>query len=142
MRTDDGSFRSLGITQVAGWATCFTLAAFCSGCILLLGAAGGTAGTMYVLGKLKEELNYEVPTVHKAAVAGLKDLKLTLSENRADKLSAHIKSEFADGTDVWIDLESIEDSRTLVAIRVGYTGDELRSRKILDAIKQHLPRAS
>lgn len=141
----DGSFRSMGITRVAGWAVWFTLAAFCSGCVALAlvgGAAGGAAGAVYVLGKLTEELNYEVPTVHDAAVAGLKKLKLKLSEDRADKLSAHMESEFADRAHVWIDLESIGDSRTRVTIRVGLIGDEVRSRKILDAIKQHLPRAN
>ena len=75
-------------------------------------------------------------------MAGLKELKLKLSENRADKLSTHMESEFADRTHVWIDLESIGDSRTRVAIQVGYTGDEVCSRKILGAIKRHLPRAS
>ena len=139
----DGSFRSMGITRVAGWAVWFTLAAFCSGCVaLVVGAAGGTAGAVYVLGKLTEELNYEVPTVHDATVAGLKKLQLKLSEDRADKLSAHMESEFADRAHVWIDLESIGDSRTRVTIRVGLIGDEVRSRKILDAIKQHLPRAN
>jgi len=83
-----------------------------------------------------------VPTVHDATVAGLKKLQLKLSEDRADKLSAHMESEFADQAHVWIDLESIGDSRTRVTIRVGLIGDEVRSRKILDAIKQHLPRAN
>ncbi len=138
----DGLFRSMGITRVAGWAVWLTLATFCSGCKLLLALAGGTAGAVYVLGKQTEELNYEMSTVHKATVAGMKELKLKLSEDRADKLSAHMESEFADRTRVWIDLESIGDSRTRVAIRVGYTGNKVRSRKILDAIKQHLPQDS
>ncbi len=132
----------MGITRVAGLAVWFPWLHSVPAASSSLCWRGGTAGAVYVLGKQTEELNYEMPTVHKATVAGLKELQLNLSEDRADKLSAHMESEFADRTRVWIDLESIGDSRTRVAIRVGYTGDKVRSRKILDAIKQHLPRDS
>ena len=53
---------------------------------------------MYVLGKLTDELNDEVPVVHAAATQAMNDLGLKLSEDRSDKLTAHMKSEFADGT--------------------------------------------
>lgn len=112
----------------------------CSGCLALaVGAAGGAAGAVYIMGKLQEELNYPVPVVHEAAVAAMKDLELRLSEDKADKLSAHMESEFSDGARVWIDLDSVSDSRCRLTIRVGLTGDEVRSRKIHDKIKQHLP---
>jgi hypothetical protein len=39
---------------------------------------------------------------------------------------------------VWIDLESLSNSRTSLTIRVGVTGNEVRARKIYDAIKRHL----
>ena len=115
------------------------LAFFCSGCLsLAVGVAGGAAGAVYVMGKLKDELNHDVPVVHKAAVAALADLELKLLEDKVDKLSAHVESEFADGEHVWIDLESLSDSRTRVTIRVGITGNEVRARKIYDAIKRHI----
>jgi len=107
---------------------------------LVVGAAGGAAGAVYVMGKLTEELGYDVPAVHEAALAAMKELELKLSEDRADKLSAHLESEFADRAHVWIDLESMADLQTRVTIRVGLTGDESRSKKILATIKQHLPR--
>jgi hypothetical protein len=131
----------LRMNQFAPWVIGMTLVASSAGCAaLVVGAAGGAAGAVYVMGKLTEEVNYDVPAVHEAAVAGVKDLQLTLSEDRADKLSAHLESEFADRAHVWIDLESIADSRTRMTIRVGLTGDEIRSRKILETTKQHLPR--
>lgn len=104
----------------------------------LLGAAGGTAGTVYVMGKLKEQVNVPVPKAHQATLAGLKDLGLLIREDRGDKLTAYVKSEFADGTTVWIDIENVSDSGSRIEIRVGLTGDEARSRKILEAIKKHL----
>lgn len=119
---------------------CLMLGTFASGCVALaVGAAGGVAGAVYVMGKLKDEVNHDVPAVHAATVAALKDLDLKLSEDKADKMSAHLESEFADGKHVWIDLESIPENRTTLTIRVGLTGDEMRARKIHEAIKRHLP---
>ena len=111
----------------------------CSGCMALaVGAASGVAGAIYVMGKLQEELNHPIAAVHEATLQGLRDLDLPISENKADKLSAHVESKLADGTHVWIDLDSIADSRTKLTIRVGVVGDESRSRKILAAIKARL----
>ena len=126
--------------QVSRLMLCLVLGAFASGCVALaVGAAGGVAGAVYVMGKLKDEVNHDVAAVHAATVAAMKDLDLNLSEDKADKVSAHLESEFADGKHVWIDLESIPENRTNLTIRVGLTGDEMRARKIHEAIKRHLP---
>ena len=131
------------IATIAVWAIWTMLAAFSSGCIpLVVGAAGGAAGVAYVMGKSTEELSYDVSVVHRAALTAMKELGLTLSEDRADTLSVHMESEFADRTPIWISLESVGESRTRATIRVGRMGDEVRSRKILDTIKQYLPPAS
>ena len=139
------SRRSLGMKRmikVADLVFCVWVSVLCSGCLALaVGAAGGAAGAVYVMGKLQDEVNRPLPVVHEAAVAAMKDLELKLSEDRADKLSAHMESAFSDGPHVWIDMESVSDSRCRLTIRVGLTGDEVRSRKIHDAIKQHLPRS-
>ena len=37
-------------------------------------------------------------------------------------------------------MQTIAESRTKLTIRVGVTGDEVRARKIHEAIKRHLPR--
>ena len=131
------------IATIAAWAIWIMLAAFSSGCIpLVVGAAGGAAGVVSVRGKSTEEFSYDVPIVYRAALTAMKELGLTLSEDRADTLSVHMESEFADREHVWIDLESMRESRTRATIRVGLTGDEVRSRKILDTIKQYLLPAS
>lgn len=138
-----GSHRSLRperIIRVVDWVLCVLFGLFCSGCLALaVGAAGGAAGAVYVKGKLKDEVNHPVSVVHEATVAAMNDLELELSEDKVDKVSAHMESEFSDDTHVWIDLESVQDSRCRLTIRVGFSGDEVRSRKIYDTIKQHLP---
>ena len=133
------SLRQVWCSRASGFVLCAALAFFCSGCLsLAVGAAGGVAGAVYVMGKLKAEQNYEVSVVHNATVAALGELELKLLEDKADTLSAHVESEFADGEHVWIDLESLSDSRTGLTIRVGVTGNEVRARKIYDAIRRHL----
>ena len=128
------------IATIAAWAIWTMLAAFSSGCIpLVVGVVGGAAGVAYVRGKLTEELSYDMLAVYEAALSAMKELGLTLSYDRADTLSARMKSEFADRTSIWISLESMGESRTLVTIYVGRNGDEVRSRKILETIKQFLP---
>lgn len=140
-----GPHQSIGakrIFRLAELVLCVYMSAWCSGCLALaVGAAGGAAGAVYVMGKLQDEFNRPLPVVHEAAVAAMKDLELKLSEDRVDKISAHMESAFSDGPHVWIDIESVSDSRCRITIRVGLTGDEVRSRKIYDAIKQHLPRS-
>ncbi len=128
------------VSRLGAGVLCFALAASLSGCVaLMVGAAGGAAGAVYIMGKLTEEVPYEVPIVHDAAKSALRDLDLTVSEDRADALSARLESEFADKSHVWIALDSVGDKRTKITIRVGLTGDETRSRKILERIQAHLP---
>jgi hypothetical protein len=129
----------LWCSRAPAFLLCTVLAFLCSGCLsLVVGAAGGAAGAVYVMGKLQDEVNYKMSVVHSATVAALAELELKLQEDKVDKLSAHVESEFADGEHVWIDLESLSDSRTRLTIRVSVTGNEVRARKINDAIKQHL----
>lgn len=132
--------RTMWCSRVPGVVLCVVLAFFSSGCFwMAVGAAGGVAGTVYMMGKLKDEVNSNVSVVHKATVAALAELELKVLEDKSDKVTAHVESEFSDGEHVWIDLESLWGSRTSLTIRVGVTGNEVRARKIYDAIKRHLP---
>ena len=110
----------------------------CAGLLLATGAAGGAGGAIYVMGKLKEDVNAPVPKVRRAAVAGLKDLGLPVLKDKGDQLTASLESEFADGKHVWIDIEAGDESSSQIGIRVGLLGDEQRSRRVLKAIRQHL----
>ena len=134
---------SHAVTVVASIVLGIVLGLAGSGCVaLVVGAAGGVAGAVYVMGKLTDELPHDVPTVHRATLLALNDLDLAPSEDRVDKLSAHVESRFADNERVWIDLDTVMDSHTSLTIRVGLTGNETRARRIHEAIKRHLPDGS
>jgi hypothetical protein len=131
-----GTVRCLRVT---GFVLSVLLSPLCSGCLpLVVGAAGGVAGTVYVMGKLKDEMDHGLSAVHKAVIAALGELNLKIVEDKVDQLSVHVESEFSDSEHVWIDMESLSNSRTSLTIRVGVMGNEVRARKIYDAIKQHL----
>ena len=110
-----------------------------AGCVaLMVGAGAGAAGAVYVMGKLQERVEASVPQVRKATVAALEDLSLPIHQNKGDKLSAQIESETADGKTIWVKVNFVTESLSELIIRVGLTGDEQRSREILQAIKRHL----
>lgn len=109
-----------------------------SGCILLLGAAGGVAGSKYVGGKLDAEINAPVEKVHQASVAGLKSLGLPLVKNQGDKLAAELESRTVDDKKIVIAIGFVSETQSKLSIRVGTIGDEKRSRSILNAIQAEL----
>ena len=100
-----------------------------AGCFLVVGAAGGAGGTVYVMGKLNDQLKAPVPKVRQATLAALKDLGLPVRSDVGDKLTTHVESEFSDGTRGWIDIEDASDAGSKLKIRVGLLGDEAKSRK-------------
>ena len=110
-----------------------------AGCVaLLVGGAAGAGSVVYVKGQLKEDMSTSVPAVHNASISALKGLNLPIIEDNHDKLSANIKSKFADGHDVWIEIESVTAESSKITIRVGILGDENKSRQILDGIHKHV----
>ncbi len=115
----------------------FLGAQLCS-CALLLGAVAGAGGVVWISGKLQEEINQPLDRVYNATIAGLKKLSLPITFDRKDDLTAKIESKFADGTNVWIDIEYLTKNSTKIAVRVGVLGDQTRSNKILESIKNRL----
>jgi uncharacterized protein YceK len=110
-----------------------------AGCAaVVVGGAAGAGTVVYVKGQLNEDMNAPVSNVYDASLAALKELDLPIIEDNHDTLSAKIKSKFADGDDVWIQIESLSAESSKITIRVGIMGDEYKSRKIINAIHSHL----
>ena len=117
----------LTVTQLAGCAA------------LLVGGAAGAGSVVYIKGRLNEDMNASASKVHDASISALRELNLPIIEDKHDNLSAKIKSRFADGSDVWIEIQSLAAESSKITIRVGLLGDEYKSRQILDGIHKYLP---
>jgi hypothetical protein len=109
-----------------------------SGCAAVIVGAGVGTGVAWYKGKLEETVSASVPHVHRAVKAGLRDLNITVMEDRHDTLTAEVRGELADGKKVKIDAKSVGSSTTKLTIRVGTFGDKDFSLRIRDAIKKHL----
>jgi Protein of unknown function (DUF3568) len=114
------------------------VSATASGCLLAAGAAGGAAGVIYVKGNVREYLDYTVPQVHVAAEKALTNEGLTLKVNKKDEDKVRIESEYADGKNIWVDIEPVTAEASYLTIRVGVAGDNQRSLRILNNIKYFL----
>jgi len=115
-----------------------TLAVSSSGCIaLLLGAAAGAGGFAYVKGVL--EKNYTIPAdeLKIAAVRGIRSLDMEIYEE-GDRLFTKIRSSFADGKALKVDVKALTEKTSQLRIRVGVVGDVSRSEMILNAIEKNL----
>ncbi len=125
-----------------GWAVLlFALCVQLSGCppaIFVAGGAVGAGAMGWVKGKLEEELHVPLSKVHQASLAALEELELPIEEDRKDMLAAAIRSEFADGKRIWIDMHSLSESSTKISIRVGTMGDKTRSKRLLETIHRYL----
>ncbi len=129
--------RILGLTVFAGalllLAGCTTKSIFVQpqtggpGYIIQSGADGWVA-----------YLDKDLPTVHKAAAAALKDLKMKPMEHRSDKLSGLTTSEFADGEKMSIQLKRLDAKSTKVMVEVGALNPEKRVRSIFAAMVNNL----
>lgn len=130
-------------TMVSRGVLLIGLAFFHSGCIVLaVGAAGGAAGTAYVMGKVDEELVAPVPSVYEATLAACRDLDLAVLERQTEPRSANVEAEFTDGTRARVTIEEVAEGRSQLTIRVGVVGDEDRARQLWDAMRRHLPRSA
>jgi hypothetical protein len=110
-----------------------------SGCVALaVGAAGGAAGAVYVKGRLVDNVNAPVTAVYNASRSMLNAKGLPIKDEKADVASAHLRSEYADGDDIRIEIEAVTSEVSKIKIRVGLTGDHNRSLDLLNGIKARL----
>jgi hypothetical protein len=94
------SRRSLGMKRmitVADFVFCVCLSSLCSGCLALaVGAAGGAAGAVYVMGKLQDEVNRPLPLFMTLQLPH-EGFRIEALGGSIDKISAHMESRFPMG---------------------------------------------
>ena len=113
-----------------------TLAA--SGCAKNLPTQPGQTNYRKFSGELAANENTPINTVWEASQRALEALELRVITRDKDALSAIIEAEGAEGKDVQVRLERLNDYSTMVKIKVGLLGDQLQSRLILDKIQEEI----
>ena len=106
------------------------------GCVpLLVGAAAGAGGYAWVRGVLVKQFDVPATKLHEAALKALKNLKLPISYDKSDRITATTRSEFSDGKNISLDIRAVTEYSARITIRVGFFGDRLRSEMISDALQ-------
>ena len=110
-----------------------------SGCFaLLIGAAAGAGGVAYVKGGLEQNFDKTVDQLHRASVAGLRDIKCVVRNDEIRKHLAKIEFEFDDGQKGSVNIKALTERSAQLKIRIGVLGDETKSHIVLNAILKHL----
>jgi len=107
---------------------------------IIVGAAAGAAGVVYVKGEAKKIYDAPIDRVYNAALIAVKDdLGLIVYESHLAGLEGKIKARRLDGKKVKIDLKVLTERTTKVKIRVGiWWGDEEYSGLIFSKIDKRL----
>lgn len=110
-----------------------------NGCVAVLGAAAGGAGTATWLGgKLTERTMSSMERTQKAARLALRDLHMDISKETIKDNIIQFVGETEAQRPFWVDITPISRKETRVDVRVGVPGDKEISRQVLDRILSHL----
>jgi membrane protein implicated in regulation of membrane protease activity len=115
--------------------------ALTSGCFLLAVGAAGAAGAgsvAYVRGQLDASLAKPYDAVVNAADASVGQLQLAKIRESRDFYTSVIEARTADDKKVVIKINKQADNLSRVRIRIGFFGDEGKSRGILERIQADL----
>lgn len=109
-----------------------------AGCAaLVVGAAVGTAA-VFLEGDLEGYLATDIHGAVDATLAAADDLKLTAVSKTGDVYRATMVAQNPAGQKVTIKLHSESPAVTEVKIRIGVTGNEAESRRVLNAIERRV----
>ncbi len=125
---------NLGVIFITG-----LLALNLSGCVpLIVGAAAGAGGVVFVKGMLSKNFDVPVKGVYQASMKGLKSLKYSIYADKLKLHAAYIRAEDASGKKIYVDISALTEKASKIRIRAGIIGDELQSQAILNAIEKYL----
>ena len=107
------------------------------GCVVA--AVGVGAGTVaYVMGNLKAVEAKNIDAVYNATKKAIAELELKTSTDTKDAMSAVITARDAQDKKITIKLEATTQETTKLSVRVGWFGNETKSRLIYDKIRENL----
>lgn len=125
------------LLQTFAGATLAAALALTPGCFLVAAGAAAGAGTVaYVRGELDATLDRNYEATVRANLA-IQQLEFAKTSEAKDAISDVIKGRTGQDKRVEIDVTRLGDNLTRVQIRIGFFGDEMISRTILDKVKEN-----
>jgi len=112
--------------------------ALTTGCFIVAAGAAGAGTVAYVRGELDANIDRGYEATVQATERAVADLQFTKTGETKDGISATITSRTAQDKKVEIIVTRMGDNLTKIQIRIGFFGNELISRTILDRIKADL----
>ncbi|MFA5038336.1 MAG: DUF3568 family protein [Candidatus Omnitrophota bacterium] len=110
-----------------------------NGCVALVGAAAGGAGTATWLGgKLMEDVNTTMERSHRASRSATKALGMTVTKETVKDSVIQLVGQTEFERPFWIDITPVTSKQTRIAVRVGVPGDKEASQELLDRILSYL----
>ena len=111
-----------------------------SGCVAVVaGTAGGAGTSVWLAGKLSQEVHASYDRTITAARKALDSLKLAVTKETRQEDVTQIKSVYSDGKEIWIDIRRITLESTKVEVRVGAVNpDKDAADTILKRIQKYL----
>jgi Protein of unknown function (DUF3568) len=145
--------RRSSVAQRIAWLVLAALLLVNSGCLLAVAgvAAGGAAaaGYVYYHGALSRDYPCNLGDGMAAVRTSLSNLHFPIEGESTGANEAEVTTHTNDGTTIRVHIDvvppriPVEAPMTRIAVRVGYTGDEAVSRRVLDEVGRHLvPQAS
>jgi hypothetical protein len=112
--------------------------------LMVSGGCGAGGAVSRMRGELATEEPYGIEQTYEATRQALESLKLKIIEDEtgADALSAHVTARDSSDTKVYVRLKSITANATRVLVQVGAFGDESKTRRIQDTIRERLQAAA
>ncbi len=105
------------------------------GCVALIAAGAGGAGTAYWLSeKLTQDVNIPYTRVIQAVHSALDALSLKVTKETTTATVTQILSKYNSGEKIWIDVKATTQAASRVSVRVGIKGNKEAERKIMDKI--------
>lgn len=113
------------------------MAILVQGCaVAWVGAGAGTVA--YFRGDLEAVESKNIDTVLEATEKAVEELELKVSKKTKDKMSAEIVARDAGDKKITIKLSAAAEESTKLSIRVGWVGDETKSRLVYQKIREKL----
>jgi len=116
------------------------LASLLVGLVISCGGCGSGGAMSRMRGEYAAEEPYGIEPTYEAARKALESLKLKILEEEtgADALSAHVTARDSANAKVYVRLKAITANNTRVLIQVGAFGDESKTRRIQETIREFL----